>query len=107
MWEDVLTIIKKVCQISNVIGVDINELAPIKNFDSYNSITFNMSHRKQISKWLGETKLTPMFFEMIDQVYPSNSTFYSQVLDGWLNDSPLYTSQADEDENFSIDSDLS
>lgn len=77
-----------------------------ENFDSYNSITFNMSHRKQISKWLGETKLTPMFFEMIDQVYPSNSTFYSQVLDGWLNDSPLYTSQADEDENFSIDSDL-
>ena len=36
LWEDVLPIIKKVCQISNIIGADINELAPIKNFDSYN-----------------------------------------------------------------------
>ena len=32
-WDDVLPIIKKVCQISNVVGADINELAPIKNFD--------------------------------------------------------------------------
>ena len=30
LWEDVLPIIKKVCQISNVVGADINELAPIK-----------------------------------------------------------------------------
>ena len=30
------SIIKKVCNISNVIGADINELSPIKNFDSYN-----------------------------------------------------------------------
>ena len=27
LWEDVLPIIKKVCQISNVVGADINELA--------------------------------------------------------------------------------
>ena len=33
MWEDVLPIIKEVCKTSNIIGVDINELAPIKNFD--------------------------------------------------------------------------
>ncbi len=31
-WEDVLPIIKKVCQISNVVGADINELAPNKKF---------------------------------------------------------------------------
>ena len=31
LWEDVLPILKKVCQISNVVGADINELAPIKN----------------------------------------------------------------------------
>ena len=30
IWEEVLSIIKKVCQISNVVGVDINELAPMK-----------------------------------------------------------------------------
>ena len=32
LWEDVLPILKKV-KISNVVGADINELAPIKNFD--------------------------------------------------------------------------
>ena len=32
-WDDVLPIIKKVCQISNIVGADINELAPIKNFN--------------------------------------------------------------------------
>ena len=31
-WEDVFQLSKKVCQISNIIGVDINELAPIKKF---------------------------------------------------------------------------
>ena len=35
LWEEVLPIIKKVCQISNILGADINELAPIKKFDSY------------------------------------------------------------------------
>ena len=30
LWEDVLPIIKKVCQVSKVVGADINELAPIK-----------------------------------------------------------------------------
>ena len=31
MWEDVLPIIKRVCKVSNIVGADINELAPIKN----------------------------------------------------------------------------
>ena len=35
-WDEVLLIIKKVCQISNIVGADINELAPIKKFDLYN-----------------------------------------------------------------------
>ena len=30
-WDEVLPIIKRVCQISNIVGADINELAPIKN----------------------------------------------------------------------------
>ncbi len=45
LWEDVLPIIKKVCQISNVIGVDINELAPIKNFDSYNFLVAKLAYK--------------------------------------------------------------
>ena len=45
LWEDVLPIIKKVCKISNVIGVDINELAPIKNFDSYNFLVAKLAYK--------------------------------------------------------------
>ena len=44
-WEDVLPIIKKVCQISNIIGVDINELAPIKNFNSYNFLIAKLAYK--------------------------------------------------------------
>jgi agmatinase len=45
MWDDVLPIIKKVCQISNVVGADINELAPIKNFNSYNFLTAKLAYK--------------------------------------------------------------
>jgi len=44
-WEDVLPIIKKVCQVSNVVGADINELAPIKNFDSYNFLVAKLAYK--------------------------------------------------------------
>ena len=45
LWEDVLPIIKRVCQISNVVGADINELAPIKNFDSYNFLGAKLAYK--------------------------------------------------------------
>ena len=45
LWEDVLPIIKKVCQISNIVGADINELAPIKNFDSYNFLAAKLAYK--------------------------------------------------------------
>ena len=45
LWEDVLPIIKKVCQISNVVGADINELAPIKNFNSYNFLVAKLAYK--------------------------------------------------------------
>ena len=45
LWEDVLPIIKRVCQISNVVGADINELAPIKNFDSYNFLVAKLAYK--------------------------------------------------------------
>ena len=45
LWEDVLPIIKKVCEISNVVGADINELAPIKNFDSYNFLVAKLAYK--------------------------------------------------------------
>jgi len=45
LWEDVLPIIKEVCQISNIVGADINELAPIKNFDSYNFLVAKLAYK--------------------------------------------------------------
>ena len=45
LWEDVLPIIKKVCKLSNVVGADINELAPIKNFDSYNFLVAKLAYK--------------------------------------------------------------
>ena len=45
LWEDVLPIIKNVCQISNVVGADINELAPIKNFNSYNFLVAKLAYK--------------------------------------------------------------
>ena len=45
LWEDVLPIIKKVCQISKIVGADITELAPIKNFDSYNFLVAKLAYK--------------------------------------------------------------
>ena len=44
LWEDVL-IIKEISKISNVIGVDLNELAPIKNFNSYNFLVAKLAYK--------------------------------------------------------------
>ena len=44
-WDEVLSIIKKVCQISNIVGADINELAPIKRFDSYNFLIAKLAYK--------------------------------------------------------------
>ena len=45
LWEDVLPILKKVCQVSNIVGADINELAPIKGFDSYNFLVAKLAYK--------------------------------------------------------------
>jgi len=45
MWEDVIPIIKDVCKMSNIIGADINELAPIKNFNSYNFLVAKLAYK--------------------------------------------------------------
>ena len=45
LWDEVLPIIKRVCQVSNIVGADINELAPIKNFDSYNFLVAKLAYK--------------------------------------------------------------
>ena len=44
-WEDVLPIIKTICKLSNIVGADVNELAPIKNFDSYNFLVAKLAYK--------------------------------------------------------------
>ena len=45
MWDDIIPIIKTVCKNSNVVGADINELAPIKKFDSYNFLVAKLAYK--------------------------------------------------------------
>ncbi len=45
MWDDVIPIIKTVCKNSNIVGADINELAPIKNFNSYNFLVAKLVYK--------------------------------------------------------------
>ena len=44
-WDEVLKIIKNICAVSNIIGADINELAPIKHFDSYNFLVAKLTYK--------------------------------------------------------------
>ena len=44
-WDEVLLIIKSICQISNIVGADINELAPIKKFNSYNFLIAKLAYK--------------------------------------------------------------
>ncbi len=44
-WSDVMPIIKNVCSVSNVVGADINELAPIKNFNSCNFLVAKLAYK--------------------------------------------------------------
>ena len=44
-WDDVLPIIRNVCSVSNVVGADINELAPIKEFNSCNFLVAKLAYK--------------------------------------------------------------
>ena len=44
-WFEALNIIKTVFNNANVVGADINELAPIKNFNSCNFLTAKLAYK--------------------------------------------------------------
>ena len=54
-WDDVMPILKNVCSVSNVVGADINELAPIKNFNSCNFLVAKLAYK--IISYVFEFKL--------------------------------------------------
>ncbi len=51
-WEETLDIIKIAAKNSNIVGADINELAPIKNFNSYNFLVAKLVYKILAYKFL-------------------------------------------------------
>ena len=44
-WDETIKIIKIASQYSDIVGADINELAPIKGFDSYNFLVAKLAYK--------------------------------------------------------------
>ena len=51
-WDETLEIIKIAAKNSNIVGADINELAPIKGFDSYNFLVAKLAYKILSYKFL-------------------------------------------------------
>jgi len=52
LWEETLDIIKIAAKNSNIVGADVNELAPIKNFNSYNFLVAKLVYKILAYKFL-------------------------------------------------------
>ena len=44
-WDETIKIIKTAAQFSQIVGADINELSPIKGFDSYNFLVAKLAYK--------------------------------------------------------------
>jgi len=44
-WDETINIIKIAAQYSNIVGADVNELSPIKGFDSYNFLAAKLVYK--------------------------------------------------------------
>tara|TARA_B100000427_G_C15446878_1_gene567731 strand:- start:212 stop:1087 length:876 start_codon:yes stop_codon:yes gene_type:complete len=51
-WEETLNIIKLAAKNSNIVGADINELSPIKGFNSYNFLVAKLAYKILSYKFL-------------------------------------------------------
>jgi len=45
LWDETLNIIRIAAKNSNIIGADINELSPIKGFNSYNFLVAKLAYK--------------------------------------------------------------
>ena len=52
LWDETLNIIKIAAKNSNIIGADINELSPIKGFNSYNFLVAKLAYKILSYKFL-------------------------------------------------------
>jgi len=44
-WDETINIIKIAAQSAHIVGADINELSPIKGFDSYNFLVAKLAYK--------------------------------------------------------------
>jgi len=44
-WDETIKIIKIAAEFSDIVGADVNELSPIKGFDSYNFLTAKLAYK--------------------------------------------------------------
>ncbi len=51
-WDETINIIKIASKVSNIVGADINELAPIKGFPSYNFLAAKLAYKILSYKFL-------------------------------------------------------
>ena len=51
-WYETLNLLKYIFKNSNVVGADINELAPIKGFESYNFLVAKLVYKILSYKFL-------------------------------------------------------
>ena len=54
LWDETLNIIKIAAKNSNIVGADINELAPIKGFNSYNFLVAKLAYKILSYKFLAK-----------------------------------------------------
>ena len=52
LWDEALNIIKIASKSSNIVGVDINELSPIRGFNSYNFLVAKLAYKILSYKFL-------------------------------------------------------
>ena len=52
LWDETLDIIKIAAKNSNIVGADINELSPIKGFNSYNFLVAKLAYKILSYKFL-------------------------------------------------------
>ena len=52
MWDETLNIIRIAAKNSNIVGADINELSPIKGFNSYNFLVAKLAYKILSYKFL-------------------------------------------------------
>ena len=52
LWDETLNIIRIAAKNSNIVGADINELSPIKGFNSYNFLVAKLAYKILAYKYL-------------------------------------------------------